>query len=68
MATQKIIYFTAGAVPTFGEIADIAALNALCEPAYSVNVSNGSVLPNLGASGGEPIIEECDFVAGTDRP
>jgi hypothetical protein len=65
MATKKIIYFTAGAVATVGEKADIAALNALCVPAYSVNVSNGSVAPHLGNSGGSPILEASDFVAGT---
>lgn len=63
---KKIIYFTAGAVVTSGEKADIAALNALAEPAYQVQVSNGSVLPNLGKTDeGGNVIEASDYVAGT---
>lgn len=66
MATKKIIYFTVGPAVTAGEAADIAALNALTEPAYSVQVSNGAVPPNLGKnSEGGNVIEACDFVAGT---
>jgi len=75
MATKKIIYFTAGAVLTAGEKADIEALNALCEPAYSLNVANGAVSANLGMTPNPdpepedpalvPLLAECDFVAGT---
>ena len=63
--TQKIIYFTAGDVPTTEEKAEITALNAFAS-AYSVTVSNGSVAPNLGLdSEGDPILDACDLVAGT---
>ena len=58
--TAKIIYFTAGDVPTSGELADIAALNAFCD-GYSLTVSNGAVAPNLGAD----VLDDADFVAGT---
>lgn len=75
--TQKIIYFTAGAVVTPEEIADIDALNALCEPAYSLKVANAAVLPNLGMTpnpdpepdpedpANVPVLMDCDLVAGT---
>jgi len=66
MATKKIIYFTAGSVVTSAEKADIAALNALAVPAYSVQVSNGSVPAGLGkTSDGGPVLETCDYVAGS---
>lgn len=57
--TKKVIYFTAGSKPTSGELADIALLNSLAEPAYVVNVSNGAVDSGLGA------IEVSDYAAGT---
>lgn len=38
MATKKVIYFTAGAMPTSNELADIAKLNAAALPAYDVQV------------------------------
>lgn len=75
--TQKIVYFTAGAVPTVEEAADIEALNALTQPPYAVKVSNGSVPPNLGMRPNPdpdpepedpeivPVLMDCDFVAGT---
>ena len=63
--TQKIIYFTAGFTATEEERAEIAALNDFVT-AYSLTVSNGSVAPNLGNdAGGDPILDACDFVAGT---
>lgn len=70
MATKKIIYFTAGSAVTSDENADIAALNALAAPAYSVQVANASVPPNLGKTpteeGGDVVrLMDCDFVAGT---
>lgn len=57
--SKKIIYFTAGAVPTVGELADIAVLNSLSGPEYVVNVSNGAVDSGLGT------IEASDYAAGT---
>ena len=61
----NIIYFTAGDVPTTGELADIAAWNAFVN-AYSLTVSNGSVAPGLGLdSDGEPFLDGAAFVAGT---
>jgi hypothetical protein len=63
--TAKIIYFTAGDVPTSGELADIAAWNAFVN-SYSLTVSNGSIAPGLGLDGdGEPLLDGADFVAGT---
>jgi hypothetical protein len=62
---EKIIYFTAGDVPTSGETAAIAALNAFAS-AYSVTVSNGAKAPGLGLDGeGDPFLDQADFVAGT---
>lgn len=68
--TKKIIYFTAGAVPTTAETAAIAQLNALTEKPFEVNVLNGSVPPNLGSTVGgggspTPILKEADYVSGT---
>lgn len=57
--SKKIIYFTASSSPTAGEVADIAALNAMAGPEYVVNVSNGAVDSGLGK------IESSDYVAGT---
>lgn len=64
--TQKIIYFTASAVASEQELADIAALNTMAEPPYLVQVSNASIPAGLGKDGsGADITEACDFVAGT---
>lgn len=66
MATKKIVYFTAGAVATAPEKADIAALNALTIPGYQVQVSNAAVPAGLGKDAlGDDVLEACDFVAGT---
>jgi hypothetical protein len=56
----KVIYFTAGPVPTVGELADIAALNASILPAYDVAVRNSLANNSYGAGP-----EDADFVAGT---
>jgi hypothetical protein len=62
---SKIIYFTAGDVPTTEELAEIAAWNAFVN-SYSLTVSNGSVAPGLGLDGeGDPFLDGADFVAGT---
>jgi hypothetical protein len=60
MATKKILYFTAGPVPTAGELADIDVLNTLILPGYSIGVRNGAESGSFGAG-----IEATDFVAGT---
>jgi hypothetical protein len=61
----KIIYFTAGDVPTSGETAAIAALNTFVNE-YSLTVSNGAKAPGLGLDGaGDPFLDQADFVAGT---
>ncbi|QZA70453.1 hypothetical protein AH03_40 [Erwinia phage AH03] len=57
--TDKIIYFTASEKATTAEIADIAALNAITEPYYALQVRNGRV-PNVWGS-----LETADYVAGT---
>jgi hypothetical protein len=56
----KIIYFTAGPVPTTQEKADIAGLNLLTGAPYTVGVRNRLVSQNFGAGA-----EACDMVAGT---
>ncbi|URA06798.1 hypothetical protein QAY89_gp33 [Xanthomonas phage Langgrundblatt1] len=59
-AKKKVIYFTAKDVPTSGEIADIAKLNAEAVAAYDVAVRS-AVRPM--SSGGD--LEACDYAAGT---
>ena len=56
--SSKIIYFTAGTVPTGPELAEIAALNALAAPRYEVAVRDGSTIRNFGTETG-------DFAGGT---
>lgn len=58
--TKKIIFFTAAAVPTEAEQAQIDALNAMTVPGYNVAVRNGSQSASYGYG-----IEASDFVAGT---
>lgn len=59
-ALKKVVYFTLSDVPTAGEIADIAKLNAATAAPYEVAVRS-SVRPM--SSGGDN--EACDYVAGT---
>jgi hypothetical protein len=56
----KVIFFTADNVPTVGELADIANLNARAVAPYEIAVRNTKVAARYGAG-----IEACDFVAGT---
>lgn len=62
MATQKVIFFTAGPVATAGELEDIDKLNALTEPRYDVYVRNGGLSGGMNYGAG---IEATDLVAGT---
>jgi len=57
--TQRIIYFTAAAKPTSGELLEIAGLNDAAAAKYEVLVRNKL---NSNDYGSGP--EECDFVAG----
>lgn len=57
---KKIIYFTAGPVPTAGESAEIALLNGLTSPGYSVSIRNGANSASFGYGK-----EAADLVAGT---
>ncbi len=57
--TKRILYFTGSAVVTPEENADIAAINALCEPEYRLTVHNGSVDPGLKV----PL--QADYAAGS---
>lgn len=57
---NKVLYFTAGPVPTTEEKADIDALNKLTGAPYTVGVRNRLVSQNFGAGA-----EACDMVAGT---
>lgn len=60
MALKKILYFTAGTVPTEGEAAEIAALRAMAIQQYNVHVANGLKSSNYGA--GQPT---ADYLMGT---
>jgi hypothetical protein len=57
--TQRIIYFTAAAKPTSGELLEIAGLNDAAAAKYEVLVRNKLNSNDYGAGP-----EECDFVAG----
>lgn len=57
--TDKILYFTAGRIPTTGEKAEIAAIEALCVKPFEVGVRNPIDSPSYGTP------EEADYVAGT---
>lgn len=58
--TKKIIFFTAGEVPTVAEAAQIAALKAKEAPGFQVAVRNSTQSASYGAGP-----EACDLVAGT---
>lgn len=53
---KKILYFTAGETATATELAEIAALNALTVPGYSVGVRNATKVNT---------VETCDLKAGS---
>jgi hypothetical protein len=59
-AKKKVIYFTAGDVPTTDEKADIAKLNAAAATPYEVAVRSG--IRSLGTTGN---FEAADYVSGT---
>lgn len=62
MATKKVIFFTAGQVPTAPELAAIAKLNAVTIPQYQLTVMNAQA----DATYGQPVrLPPVDFVAGT---
>lgn len=56
----KVIYFTAGELPTTDEKAEIAALNAFAVAPFEVVVRNGAAMALAVAP-----FEETDYVAGT---
>jgi uncharacterized protein YjdB len=58
--TKKILFFTAGPVPTAGEQGQIDALNALTLPGYNIGVRSAIQPASYGHG-----IEVSDFVAGT---
>lgn len=59
-AKKKVLYFTAGDVPTTDEKADIAKLNAEAVASYEVGVR--SAIRGLGTTGN---FEATDYVSGT---
>ncbi len=59
-AKKKVLFFTAGDVPTTDEKAAIAKLNAEAVAPYDVGVRSG--IRSLGTTGN---FEACDYVAGT---
>jgi hypothetical protein len=60
--TKKVLFFTAGIVPTSGEIADIAKLNAAAEKQYEVVVMNGAANTKYGETNR---LVPGDYVAGS---
>lgn len=64
MATKKVIFFTAGALPTVDEAAAIAVLQAGATKPYDLVVRRGDLITADAYSyGAGP--EACDYVAGT---
>lgn len=61
---QKILYFTAGPVPTGPEAAEIAALQTLTQAFFEVKVRSAAQSPNYGDSTITGA-EACDFLAGS---
>lgn len=62
MAQKKVLYFTAGVVPTGPELAAIAKFNAAAEKPYEVLVMNGAQNTKYGETNR---LIPGDFVAGT---
>ena len=62
---QKIMYFTAGMIPTNTEANEIAAIEALCVTPYEVVVRRGDAVGTRNYGAGP---EATDFVAGTVPP
>lgn len=60
--TAKVIYFTAGAIATSGELADIAKLNVAAVAPLEVVVRRGDGVGSQEYGAGE---EAADYVAGT---
>lgn len=61
-AASKVIYFTAGPVPTTQEKAEITAISAQAAPAYTVSVRNSLKARNRASN------ETTDYVAGAIPP
>lgn len=64
MATQKVLFFTAGPVPTPEELADIAKLNAAAVPGYEIGVRSGDTA-RVKAEYGENRLEPATYIAGS---
>lgn len=58
MATKKVLFFTAGITATSGELASIAALNAIAEKPYEVVVMNKKMPQSVP-------LRAADYVAGS---
>lgn len=64
MATKKVIYFTAGALPTVGEAAEIAVLQAAATKPFDLFIRRGDLPADADYSYGAGA-EACDYIAGT---
>lgn len=65
MATKKVIFFTAGAVPTENELAEIAVLQAASTKPFDLAIRRGdAVMANADFRYGAGA-EACDYVAGS---
>lgn len=62
MAAKKLIYFTAGILPTNDELTAIGKLNTAADKPYDVTVMNGAANTKYGET---DRIAPCDYVAGT---
>src|SRR4051812_49423805 len=60
---QKVLYFTAGPIPTDDEAEAIADLNAASQAQYVTEVVNGAAI--TGSEYGASRLIPCDLVAGT---
>ena len=62
MAAKKVLFFTAGPVPTGPEQASIDKLNTAADKPYEVTVMNGAQNTTYGETNR---LVPCDYVAGT---
>ena len=54
--SEKVVYFTAAALPSAAELVDIAAIEAVADARYTVDVRNGLASMDYGSG------EDTDFV------
>lgn len=66
MQKKTLLYFTASAVATADELADIKALDVLTKAPFDVRVMNAEVADNMGVdpATSKPILRPADYAEG----